>query len=186
MAEREVAKHRELWFAQLRERFLALARRRVPPDAAEDLVQEALRIIHEKGATDEAGAGAGGGGDSPPALAWCFQVLRNVIGNHYQRQRTRTEADPEEERAATVGAAPRPTPLEALESRDSERVIRESIDELAATDGNCGRYLRQLLAGDDPATVAQRDALPAASLYRRLYRCRGKLRVILERRGILT
>jgi len=174
MAER-AATSREDWFAQLRERFLALARRRVPDDAAEDLVQEALRIIHEKSASGE-----------EPQLAWCFQVLRNVIGNFYQRQRTRAAADPEEARDAVLADAPRPSPLEALEARDSERVIGEAVDELAATDGSCARYVRALLAGLDPATIARGDEVPAAILYRRLYRCRRKLRVILERRGVLT
>ena len=129
---------------------------------------------------------AGADVDGLPPLAWCFQVLRNVIGNFYQRERTRAEADPEAEREATYGAASRPTPLEALESRDSERIIREGVDELAATDKNCGRYLHLVLAGEDPATIARREVVPAASLYRRLYRCRQKLRSILEEKGMLT
>ena len=38
----------ETWFRELRDRFVTVAARRVESDAVEDLVQEALRIVHEK------------------------------------------------------------------------------------------------------------------------------------------
>lgn len=181
MADPGTMRRDEEWFAQLRERFLAIARRRVPDDAAEDLVQDALRIVHEKRGELSSGSVAGA-----PALAWCFQVLRNVIGNYYQRQRTRADADPEALRSAVAEDAPPATPLESLEEREAERRITEAVDDLAASAADCARYLRALLEGLEPAAIAERVGVSAPVLSRRLYRCRAKLRVILERRGVLT
>ncbi|MBZ0268844.1 sigma-70 family RNA polymerase sigma factor [bacterium] len=182
MADRESAQRGDEWFAQLRERFLAIARRRVPEDAAEDLVQEALRIVHEKRDLLARADAV----DGTPALAWCFQVLRNVIGNFYQRERTRSDADPVALRAALAEDAPPVTPLESLEEREAERRITEAVDELADGAGDCARYVRALLDGLEPAAIAKREGVSAPVLSRRLYRCRAKLRVILERRGVLT
>jgi len=182
MADRDIARRGDDWFARLRERFLAIARRRVPEDAAEDLVQEALRIVHEKrdllAHTDAV--------DGTPALAWCFRVLRNVIGNFYQRERTRADADPVTLRAALAEDAPPATPLESLQEREAERRITEAVDELATSGGDCARYVRALLEGMEPAAIAEREGVTAPVLSRRLYRCRAKLRAILERRGVLT
>ncbi|MEZ4388181.1 MAG: sigma factor [Candidatus Krumholzibacteriia bacterium] len=68
-------------FEDLRVRFLALAKRRVQPDHAEDVVQEALGVVLRKLP------------DLPPdrgLLVWSLTVLRNVIGNHYQARRRDT------------------------------------------------------------------------------------------------
>jgi RNA polymerase sigma factor (sigma-70 family) len=162
------------WLAPLRERFLSIARRRVHPDVAEDLVQDALRVIVERASA----------ADAPP-LPYCFQVLRNVIGNHYQKQRVRRRRDESSERAASVPDAA-PTPLEALESADAVRVVGECLDGLAATDPGCARYLRRLLAGAAPADVADEEGLPHAAFYRRVYRCRIKLRELLDQRGLFA
>ena len=62
-------------FATLRERFLAVAKRRVREDDLEDLVQDALRIVHQKHGQRQPG---------PGILVWSLAVLRNVIGNYYQ------------------------------------------------------------------------------------------------------
>ena len=88
-------------------RFVTVAARRVESDAVEDLVQDALRIVHEK-----AGVGPGTLVDGRPALAWCFQVLRNVIGNHYQRRRSAESVAVEDQPLADGDA----TPLERLEA----------------------------------------------------------------------
>jgi RNA polymerase sigma factor (sigma-70 family) len=182
MADRETARRDDEWFARLRARFLAIARRRVPEDAAEDLVQEALRIVHEKRDLLERAEDI----DGTPALAWCFQVLRHVIGNFYQRERTRADADPAVLRSALSGDASPATPLESLEEREAERRITEAVDELADGGGDCARYVRALLDGLAPAAIAAREGLSAPVLSRRLYRCRAKLRAILQRRGVLT
>lgn len=164
-----MAEHQE-WLQNLRERFLAVATRRVPEDSVEDVVQDALSVVIEKG------------GDQPD-LAWSFQVLRNVIGNHYQKTRTRArELHPED---VGPGSAPR-SPLEALEDREFVDLVEASLGDLSGGDSDCARYLRALLHGGSPASIAEQEQLDAAVLYRRVYRCRGKLRMILRRKGVLA
>jgi RNA polymerase sigma factor (sigma-70 family) len=158
----------------LRIRFLELARRRVPADAAEDLVHEALGIIHARG--DETP-------DGLPPLAWCFQVLRNVIGNWYQRRDSRERW---EQRARLQESPVVITPLQALEEREALSRIERGLRRLAKTDPNCGRYLRRIVEGADSAEVAAQEGIEAGAFYRRLYRCRAKLRELLREEGIWT
>jgi RNA polymerase sigma factor (sigma-70 family) len=179
--------HHEEWLDQLRARFLAIAARRVPRATAEDLVQEALVIVVEKGAA----AGPGAMLEDEPSLAWCFQVLRNTIGNYYQRERTRRRAsDPTSQAHHQLQDAargrPEPTPLESLESGETARLLHEALDVLGAESETCGRYLRGIVDGDKPAAIAQREGLQEAVLYRRIYRCRERLRSILHSRGVLV
>ena len=179
------------WLDQLRARFLAIAARRVPAAAAEDLVQEALMIVVQKGVRPGAAAGASTAGaiDGLPPLAWCFQVLRNTVGNWYQRERTRrSAADPS---SVTHGqlrdaSAPErsPTPLEALEHAETAGLVADALRELAAESGSCARYLRGIAEGEKPASIARREGLEEGVLYRRIYRCREKLRGLLAARGV--
>jgi len=164
------SRERDVWLGELRARFVSVARRRLPEDAVEDVVQDALRVVHEKG-------------EEHPELPWCFQVLRNTIGNWYQKQRVRSR-DLAPEDAAVPRAAP--TPLEALEDRELGRVLAESVAALGTTDAGCGRYLERLMAGETPATIAGEEGVDPAVLYRRIYRCRGKLREILIGKGVVT
>lgn len=164
----------EIWFRDLRDRFVSVAARRVERDAVEDLVQDALRIVHEKAAV-----GPGTLVDGKPALAWCFQVLRNVIGNHYQRRRS--AAATLDDQALT---ADDPTPLDRLEAADRVREVQAALAELERGSRSCGRYLRGVLGGVDPGDLATGDGIEPAVLYRRLYRCREQLRQILAARGV--
>jgi DNA-directed RNA polymerase specialized sigma24 family protein len=153
----------------------------------EDVVQDALRIVIEKGLSGPAGEPGGGdpapGGEAGPDLRWCFQVLRHTIGNHYQKQRVRRrELVPEDLPLSPA----QPTPLEALESRESARLVRESVEALAAIDSNCGRYMTHILEGRTPSEIAEEERLDPAVLYRRVYRCRGKLRSLLLERGVFS
>jgi RNA polymerase sigma factor (sigma-70 family) len=157
---------------QLRTQLLAVARRRVPADAAEDLVQDALRIIAERG-WPTAGAEA----DALPPVAWCLQVLRNVIGNHYQRAQTRRKY-----LADGVEADRAVPPLEALERSRRLEIIEGA---LARLEGDCGRYLGRLADGAAVKQLAAEVGLAVHALYQRLYRCRAKLREILRQEGVL-
>lgn len=162
----------------LRRQLLSVALRRVGPADVEDIVQEALAIIHERGEPRP------GEGPLPP-MAWCFQVLRNVVGNHYQRQRTRAEhlepgVEPEQ---APVAAGGR-TPLEALEDRELGRFLEGALERMAQEDPRCHGYLRATAEGLRPRELAAREGLAEAALYRRLYRCRQKLRERLVELGV--
>ncbi len=168
----------ELSLDDLRARFTSLARRRVHPDAVEDLVQEALRIVVERRMIEPDSTGTGG----TPRLAACFQVLRNVIGNHYQRERVRRRRLT----VAEAGEAVRdvtPTPLEALETEQAVRTIEGALARMASTDAGCARYLAALAGGASPREVAQRESLEETVFYRRVYRCRQKLRTALAAMG---
>ena len=167
---------REPWLDDLRRRMLDIARRRVPADAAEDLVQDALRVIVEKGGS----AVAGDEIDGRPRIAWCLQVLRNVIGNHYRRAETRKKLIDGSIEPENLGRL-----LEAQGSEERIRTIEDGLAELAAGDGNCGRYLARM-ADEVPAReIARDEGIETHALYQRLYRCRAKLREILRRKGVL-
>lgn len=166
------------WAAPLRARLLAVARRRVPAEAAEDLVQETLRILLEKGFRGPGSEAMEG----VPAMAFAFRVLRNVIGNHYQRDRIRRRRIAPQA-SGLAATDPAPGPLEALTDDEARRVVTRCLDALAASDEACARYLRRLIDGVAPAALARDEGLAAAVLYRRVYRCRLKLRALLEDRG---
>lgn len=161
----------------LRARFTSLTRRRVDADAVEDLVQEALRIVIERRMLDRDATEGGA-----PRLAACFQVLRNVIGNHYQRERVRRRRLTAPEAADAVRDAA-PTPLEALETAQAVRTIEAALARMAASDTGCARYLRALADGATPREVAARERLEETAFYRRVYRCRQKLRAALATAG---
>lgn len=169
------------WLIALRARFSAVARRRVAADDVEDVVQDALRIVISK----PRGGPGGPPVDGEPPLAWCFAVLRNAIGNHYQRNRVRHRVHAPLE-AAGEPAAETPTPLEALASADATAHIRAALATLAAESATCGSYLRALADGRSPAEVAAEAGLEEAVLYRRVYRCRQRLRALLAERGVLA
>jgi RNA polymerase sigma factor (sigma-70 family) len=158
-----------------------VARRRLRPDLAEDVVQEALRIIVQKGVV----LGVGSEVEGEPALAWCFQVLRHTIGNAYRRQRARDHREaPGAGHSALTVPSEAPTPIEALHQVEATSAIRRALDDLAREDPGCGRYFARLLEGLSPAELALEVATEAPILYRRIYRCRQKLRALLLQRGV--
>ena len=138
----------------------------------EDVVQDALRIVVEKAPSET------------PDLAWCFQVLRHTIGNHYRRERTRrrwVEQDPEGDK---VARAEDTGMLEAMELREVTEVFSASIRELGGPEDRCRGYLGRMLEGSSPNDLASEEGIDPAVLYRRLYRCRQRLREILRKKGV--
>jgi RNA polymerase sigma factor (sigma-70 family) len=165
------------WLALLRKRFVEVASRRVGASDVEDVVQEALRVIAEKGLGPLSGAIEG-----RPPVAWCFQVLRNAVGNHYHREDTRRRrltARPDDDE---VGAAHRTA--EELESTEALRLIEDALREMGRGDPSCARYLNRIVDGHRPQDVAEAEGLDPPVFYRRLYRCRRKLRDLLIARGL--
>jgi DNA-directed RNA polymerase specialized sigma24 family protein len=179
------------WLEQLRVRFIDIARVRVAEGAVEDVVQDAIAIIYQKA------PGSGVSDWSPPELPWCFQVLRNVVGNHYQRERTRRRGDQpgsalHDGLQEFTAARRNPTPMEALEKRERGRILREAIRELATSDTFCGNHFLEILGDHAPSAAdsvadggAEGSTSRASTKYVRLFRCREKLRKILTRRGYL-
>jgi DNA-directed RNA polymerase specialized sigma24 family protein len=170
-------------FDALRVRFLALAKRRVQTDHAEDVVQDALRIVFDR--YDKIKPG-------PGILVWGLTVLRNVIGNHYQARAR------ERERLDFVDELPR----DAAASDDAlgETMLAQTIDTLLAAISELGRrfprcarlfegLLQSLEIGGTPNQVSsralelvQRDdpTLSRGTFYTALHRCRAHLRAVMD------
>jgi DNA-directed RNA polymerase specialized sigma24 family protein len=153
----------------------------VAADAVEDVVQEALRIIVEKGVTRPGVLGP----DGEPGLAYAFQVLRHVIGNHYQKERTRRRRLGDGE-AALAAADPAPGPLLALASQDAVSLVHACLARMERDDAPCAGRLRGLADGRTPRELARAERVEEAAFYRRLYRCRLKLRALLAERGFFA
>ena len=168
----------EAWLRELRARFIEVARRRVSGEAVEDVVQDALTIVYRK---------QGHATEDPAALAWSFLVLRNVIGNHYQKEKTRRRAsgsapsfDGEWGNGPNGGIAP--TPLESLERVEVARLLHDAVHDLGRSDPHCGRQFRRML-GSEPAVDEPDAEVRDSTHYVRHFRCREKLRKILLQRG---
>lgn len=170
--------NRKMGIALLRQRFLTIAGARVPADAVEDVVQDAMLVVIRK-------ADAVGGveaSDGLPRLPWCFQVLRNTIGNYYLRS-ARREGDrslncPDDHPGSSL------TPVEALEAKELRQALGAALAEMRGADTQCARYIGRLLDGLTPAALAAEEGVEQSALYRRMYRCRMKLRGLLAERGI--
>ena len=175
-------------FRDLRVRFLSIAKRRVHEDSLEDVVQDALRVVHEKYRMRESGAGM---------LIWSLAVLRNVIGNWYQakerRGRRRAEVD-----LQLVPAPPSSSPEAALldgPGGAGELGVRleAAIAELAGRHPRCAaifhHILESLALGGGPREISGRALermreeepdLSRGGFYTALHRCRARLRALLD------
>lgn len=170
-------------FAALRVRFLALAKRRVHEDHAEDVVQDALKIVFDRYGECKQG---------PGILVWGLTVLRNVIGNHYQaKQRERGRLSFTDQTPDAV--VEMPDLLMDTVGRQTQDRLLAAIEQLARRFPRCGHIFAGLLAsleqGGSPHQVSgralalvqkQHPELSRGSFYTALHRCRGHLRAILE------
>jgi RNA polymerase sigma factor (sigma-70 family) len=172
---RESSRGADDWLVALRTRMVELARRRVQPDDVEDVVQTAMRVVIEKGLqrTEREVEGL-------PPIAWCLQVLRNTIGNHYKRQRTQKKWVDSAVEADRVSI-----PIEAMSSAEKLETIEGALAKMMQEDPQCGSYLQRTLDGSSAREIAAEDGLDADAFYKRLYRCRRKLREWLRERGVL-
>lgn len=157
------------WLTSLRARMTEITARRVSDEAVEDLVQDALEIIVRRSRErDEAAV---------PDLRWCFQILRNVIGNWYQKRRAHVPLDPEMESSA-------PDPLARLTVAERTRQVREAMVTLRHERENCARWLWALARGSKPRDLAAAESVDANLFYRRVYKCRRRLQEILVAKGV--
>ena len=173
-------------FEELRVRFLAIAKRRVQPDHAEDVVQEALGVVLRRY-------------DTLPRdrniLLWSLTVLRNVIGNHYQARRRDTDRTVQVDDWRTVPAAALTAdPTVDLVGGEAAEMLQRAIGDLARRSPRCGAIFAHILdsveMGGGPREVSQRalervqQELPDMSrntFYVALHRCRAQLRGLLDR-----
>ena len=171
-------------FDDLRVRFLSLAKQRVQVDHAEDVVQDALRIVFDRYGEIKPG---------PGILVWGLTVLRNVIGNHYQaRDRERERLDFVEEWPADA-ATDVDVLGETMLTQTTDHLLA-AIDELGQRFPRCAHIFQGLLEslelGGTPNQVSSRALqlvqqkhpdLTRGSFYTALHRCRANLRTVLER-----
>jgi RNA polymerase sigma factor (sigma-70 family) len=152
-------------FAFLRGRLLSLARYRVQ-EAAEDIVQETLVIVHNHLPEFHT---------LENLIAFAHQVLRNKVGNIYQgrdRQKRR-EVD-------WQGVAePEYHITGELEAAELDRIVRESIAKLKARRPACGDILACLYNGFDPSEISATLGISKSRLKVQTFRCRESLREIL-------
>ncbi len=167
----------EDWSQRLRERFVEIAARRVPAAEVEDVVQEAMTTVLCRAQQIESARLVEG----LPPMAWCFQVLRNTIGNFYQRH---ARARQESELVEPTSLAAEGTPAEALEQKELLQHLSAALQELRAGDSQCWGFLSRLADGEKPRRLAEAAGLSETVLYRRLYRCRQKFRRLLLERGV--
>jgi DNA-directed RNA polymerase specialized sigma24 family protein len=176
----------------LRVRFLLIAKRRVRAEDVEDVAQEALRIVLARyGRRERAGQ----------VLTWGLAILRNVIGNYYQRREKQTREEPFDERrhpAGTRGAGPIAGPG-ADGGNETWNEVLEAIGRLARREPRCAVLFRRILEsldeGGAPGQVSRRamermradfGAMSRGALYVALHRCRASLRGILQDMGALA
>lgn len=173
-------------FEELRVRFLSLAKRRVQPDHAEDVVHDALGIVLRK--YREPGRESG-------ILVWSLTVLRNVIGNHYQAKRRDAERTTQvDDWQAVPSASVSEDPVNALTVDQAADRLEEAVARLAERSERCGvifrRILETLARGGEPAEAGRqafarvREDFPDLtrnSFYVALHRCRAQLRTVLDR-----
>lgn len=157
----------------LRERLARLAKQRLPEASAEDVVQETLETLWRR--RDQLR-------DAGHVLPFVFQVLRNKIGNAYQRlDRQRATERPERDCPDNPGPA-HAHPYRIVAGAQLERILREAIDRCAAEHELWGRVLRFLSEGKSPAEIhSALGDVPMATVHTRIHRARQRLKEILAR-----
>ena|ERR1044071_12985 len=149
-------------FAFLRKRFLSLARYRLP-EAAEDVVHDALVVVHRRFAEFDSVDGL---------VAFTNQVLRNKIGNAYQLRYRR-------DREALGDLEPGYCIAEELEGEELDRIMCDAIERLRAKFPGCAEILSCLLNGLEPTEISAKLSIPKSRLKVRTFRCREALRQLL-------
>ena len=157
----EVSK--EQLFEFLRKRFLSIARYRLP-EAAEDVVQETLIVVHQRFSEFLTLDGL---------IAFTNQVLRNKIGNAYQEgyRRGRSELGDRDSGQRMD---------DELEGGEFDRIVRASIDKLSSRQSVCGDILGCLYNGLEPTEISSRLGITKSKLKVQTFRCRQALRNLLS------
>jgi len=175
----------------LRVRFLGVVKHRVRADDQEDVVQEAMRIVHGELAKRPV---------MRQTLAWGFAILRNVVGNYYQKKRVLDRGEVFNDRLHSgigdkteSGAMGTYSVTHELFMAETSQLVKEAIAILAERTPRCGiifqRILESLDLGGGPQEISNRvmadlqkeiPDISRSALYVALHRCRERLRVILD------
>ncbi len=177
----------KLLFSTLRERFLPLAKQRVQEEDHEDIVQDALRVVVARYRERPSAEGI---------LPWSLVVLRNVIGNYYQRRsrNIRHESlDDRDDIEAEFATRHALSPDVFDDSREVIERVTGAIARLSSERPTCGTIFRRILEslelGGGPRKISGRAMagvredhpdMSSGSFYVTLHRCRLRLREILR------
>ena len=153
---------REALFALLRSRLLVVARYRVP-EIAEDIVHEALVVVHKRLSEFEV---------LENLLAFTHQALRNKVGNVYQQKYRHKHVTLEDTELVTESEP-------EFEAGELDRIVRQSIDKLGENRPVCRAILSCLYHGLEPDEISERLGMSKTRLKVRTFRCRQALRDLL-------
>ena len=151
-------------FEFVRSKLLLLARYRVP-EGAEDIVQESLIVILRNFSQFDSLGGL---------LAFSHNVLRNKVGNVYQRR----------DRHKRVDLVDTELPYSVDDKSDAaelDRIVQRSIRKLGQDRPDCQTILECLYFGLDPDEISERLGISKSNLKVRTFRCRQALRDLLRR-----
>lgn len=155
---------REKFFSRMRERFLSVAKKRIVGASCEDVVQEAMMILMRK--IDEVRG-------EKHLLPFAFQILRNCLGNYYQKTRRERQVI---DFNADVSTATRDEP-----TRNDEwaELVSRAMQHLERDHAKCAGLIRAVLRSAPVSELKQLLNTDEANVYRTLYRCRMRLKTIL-------
>lgn len=150
----------------LRKRLTYVARKRVPDEAVSDIVQETLAILFQKLPRLRPGV---------EVLPYTFLILRKVIGNYYQRQKTMKKVHFDTEREASHNPVP---------EMEGQIYLTEVMEKCAKVNGEFAVIVKMVLDGYSLREIAREVGAPTIhALYCKLYRGRRQLKEILDRSG---
>ncbi len=150
----------------LKLRLVEVAKRRVPADVVDAVVEPVLDGIN-------------GADPALPLLRSALTALRLSIRQYY-------EGLADSPRLGQWQSTDAPLPAESLEEEELRTACTSALRELEEDSPAASRYLRQLAGGATTAEVAGRVKISPEVLYHRLFRGRDQLDRILVATGVRT
>ena len=156
----------EVFFTNVRERIAVVARKRIQGAAYEDVVQETLIILKAKLPELQA---------KENLMPFVFQILRNCIGNYYQKVKT--------EQKYIDFSADASDAVRLDENQDWSQILNKAIAHLKKEHERCAKLLEAVMQSAEIQELKSLLNLDEANVYRTLYRCRNRLKEIIT--GVL-
>ncbi|HXF04944.1 MAG TPA: sigma-70 family RNA polymerase sigma factor [Blastocatellia bacterium] len=151
-------------FVFLRARISALAKYRIGTDY-EDVVQETLMTVYEH--LNELR-------DAEHLLMFATKVLRNKIGNFYQKQERQSRYLEGQRRRHPIY-----NPYELWDLQESVKILAHALDRLGQRRPQCRDLLLGLADGASIEELCEEFDIPPTRIHYRIFRCRRALRSIL-------
>jgi len=150
-------------FTLLEQRLTTVAKKRVPPEMVQDIVQDTLLILLKKLPTLGSGRNV---------LPLAFSILRQLIGNYYQSESTVRKF-----RAMNTDE-PGISPGEELEERIFIQQILEKCEQL---NGNYAKVVKLVLAGYSTDEIIEKIGISSRQgLYNIIHRGRKLLKEFIK------